>query len=279
MGFTAPDLSEILANEQELNARLTNLRGLLRNELDDLATSYSNNDSIKRLIERITNPPAWKIERSSTYDTDQLGTRVAVTGCDVYSWNKYNPTTYADSDYWYLQSLTKSSNATATAWGLFNTGTINPTDIYDLIVYGRGMAIFNNNAFSGVGFSYGIPQAGSGMTGFYIGITLDSGTYRPAYAIFNNSTTPIITKMDYGTYDSSNQKFRLYMMHDDDYLKLYWFKDNDFLWNDWFDLSDLPQGYESAELKFGYVSHGTGLGRMSYVPRLYLSSPCRLNVL
>ena len=117
------------------------------------------------------------------------------------------------------------------------------------------------------------------MTGFYIGITLDSGTYRPAYAIFNNSTTPTITKMDYGTYDSSNQKFRLYMMHDDDYLKLYWFKDNDFLWNDWFDLSDLPQGYESAELKLGYVSHGTGLGRMSYVPRLYLSSPCRLNVL
>ena len=279
MGFTSPDLSEILANEQELNERLTNLRGLLRNELDDLATSYSNNDSIKRLIERITNPPAWKIERSSTYDTDQLGTRVAVTGCDVYSWNKYNPTTYADSDYWYLQSLTKSSNATATAGGLFNTGTINPTDTYDLIVYGRGMANFNNNAFSGVGFSYGIPQAGSGMTGFYIGITLDSGTYRPAYAIFNNSTTPTITKMDYGTYDSSNQKFRLYMMHDDDYLKLYWFKDNDFLWNDWFDLSDLPQGYESAELKFGYVSHGTGLGRMSYVPRLYLSSPCRLNVL
>lgn len=279
MGFTAPDLSEILANEQELNARLTNLRGLLRNELDDLATSYSNNDSIKRLIERIINPTACKIERSSTYDTDQLGIRVAVTGCDVYSWNKYNPTTYADSDYWYLQSLTKSSNATATAWGLFNTGTINPTDIYDLMVYGRSMANFNNNAFSGVGFSYGVPQAGSGMTGFYIGITLDSGTYHPAYAIFNNSTTPIITKMDYGTYDSSNQKFRLYMMHDDDYLKLYWFKDNDFLWNDWFDLSDLPQGYESAELKFGYVSHGTGLGRMSYVPRLYLSSPCRLNVL
>ena len=279
MGFTAPDLSEILANEQELNARLTNLRGLLRNELDDLSTSYSNNDSIKRLIERITNPPAWKIERCSTYDSDQLGERVAVTGCDVYSWNKYNPTTYADSDYWYLQSLTKSSNATATAWGLFNTGTIDPADIYDMIVYGRGMANFNNNAFSGVGFSYGIPQAGSGMTGFYIGITLDSGTYRPAYAIFNNSTTPTITKMDYGTYDSSNQKFRLYMMHDDDYLKLYWFKDNDFLWNDWFDLSDLPQGYESAELKFGYVSHGTGLGRMSYVPRLYLSSPCRLNVL
>lgn len=85
MGFTAPDLSEILANEQELNARLTNLRGLLRNELDDLATSYSNNDSIKRLIERIINPTVWKIERSSTYDTDQLGIRVAVTGCDVYS--------------------------------------------------------------------------------------------------------------------------------------------------------------------------------------------------
>lgn len=279
MTYTAPDLSQILTNEQKLNFRLTNLRALLRNELDDLSTSYSGNDSITRLISLINNPPVWKIERSSTYDADQLGTRVAVTGCNVYSWNKYNPTTYADNDYWYLQSLTNTSNATATAWGLFNTSTINPTDIFDLVVYGRGMANFNNNAFSGVGFSYGVPTANSPFTGFYIGITMDSGTYRPAHAIFDNSKTPTITKMDYGTYDSSDQTFRLQLMNDGDDLKLYWFKDKEFLWNEWFEISDLPSGYSGVDLKMSYVSYGTGLGRSSYVPRLYLASPCRLNII
>lgn len=279
MSYTAPDLSDILANEQELNTRLTSLKTLLGNQLDDLGTSYSGSDSISKLISLISNPPVWKVERSSTYNTNQLGDRVAVTGCNVYSWNKYNPTTYEDEDYWYLQSLAKSSNATSTAWGLFNTGTINPTDMFDLIVYGRAMANFNSNAFSGVGFSYGIPTVDSPFTGFYIGITLDSGTYRPAYAIFNNSMTPTISKTDYGTYNSANQKFRLQMMNDGEYLRLYWFKDNEFLWNEWFDISDLPSGYSSADLKMSYVSYGTGLGRNAYVPRLELASPCRLNIL
>ena len=57
MTYTAPDLSQILTNEQELNSRLTSLRELLRNELDDLSTSYSSNDSITRLISLINNPP------------------------------------------------------------------------------------------------------------------------------------------------------------------------------------------------------------------------------
>ena len=279
MPFNPPDLSEILANEQELNTRLTSLKNLLGNELDDLNTSHSSNDSISKLISLINNPPAWKIERSSAYDTNQLGTTVAVTGCDVYSWNKSNPTPYEDNDYWYLQSLANTSNATSTAWGLFNTSTIRPTDMFDLVVYGRSMANYNNNAFSGVGFSYGVPTANSPFKGFYIGITLDSGTYRPAYAIFNNSTTPTITKMNYGTYNSADQTFRLRLMNDGNSLTLYWFKDKKFLWNDWFDLSRLPSGYSSANLKMSYVSYGTGLGRYAYVPRLELASPCRLNIL
>ena len=97
--------------------------------------------------------------------------------------------------------------------------------------------------------------------------------------IFEFDTTPTITKMDYGTYDSANQKFRLHMIHDGDYLAVYWFKDKEFLWNDWINISDLPSGYSSADLKMSYVSYGTGLGRNAYVPRLELASPCRLNIL
>ena len=221
MTFTPPDLSQILTNEQEFNTRLNNLRQLVRNELDDLSTSYSLNDSIKSLIGKINNRPAWIIERSSTYTSNQLGDCVKVTGCDYLGWNKVYPTPYADTDYWYLQSLSKVSSGPSTAWGLFNTGNINPTDDYDLLVYGRSMENFNNGGFSGVGFSYGLPTAGSPMTGFYIGITLDSGTYCPAYAIFNNSTTPTITKADYGSYDSANQKFRLQIVYKDDNFELF----------------------------------------------------------
>lgn len=279
MSFTPPDLSQILTNEQEFNTRLNNLRQLVRNELDDLSTSYSLNDSIKSLIEKINNRPEWIIERSSTYTSDQLGDCVKVTGCDYLGWNKAYPTPYADTDYWYLQSLSKVSSGPSTAWGLFNTGNIDPTDDYDLLVYGRSMENFNNGGFSGVGFSYSIPIAGSPMTGFYIGITLDSGTYCPAYAVFNNSTTPTITKADYGSYDSANQKFRLQILHKDDNFELYWYKGNKFLWNEWISLSQIPSGYGSANLKFGYVSYGNNLGRLSYVPRLCLASPCSLNLL
>lgn len=279
MSFTPPDLSQILTNEQEFNTRLNNLRQLVRNELDDLSTSYSLNDSIKSLIEKINNRPAWIIERSSTYTSDQLGDCIKVTGCDYLGWNKAYPTLYADTDYWYLQSLSKVSSGPSTAWGLFNTENIDSTDDYDLLVYGRSMENFNNGGFSGVGFSYGLPTAGSPMTGFYIGITLDSGTYCPAYAVFNNSTTPTITKADYGSYDSANQKFRLQILHKDDNFELYWYKGNKFLWNEWISLSQIPSGYGSANLKFGYVSYGNNLGRLSYVPRLCLASPCSLNLL
>ena len=279
MTFTPPDLSQILANEQEFNTRLNNLRNLVRNELDDLNTSYSSDDSIKSLVGKINNPPAWIIERSSTHTDNQLGACVKVTGCDYLGWNTSYPTPYADTDYWYLQSLSKASSGPSTAWGLFNTGNISPNDNFDLVVYGRSMENFNSGGFSGVGFSYGLPTVGSPMTGFYIGITLDSGTYRPAYAVFNNSTTPTITKADYGSYDSPNQKFRLQIIHKDDSFELYWYKGNEFLWNEWINQSQMPSGYGSADLKFGYVSYGNNLGRLSYLPRLYLSSPCRLNIL
>ena len=62
MTFTPPDLSQILTNEQEFNTRLNNLRQLVKNELDDLNSSYSSDDSIKSLVGKINNPPAWIIE-------------------------------------------------------------------------------------------------------------------------------------------------------------------------------------------------------------------------
>ena len=285
MSYIAPDLSSILTNEQELNNRLTALKTILQNQWTAIGSTYSDSYSINKLITDMSNPPAFVVKRNSDYYSGQLGNIVNVYGNIKYTgWNGYNPTSYSDTDYWYLQSLTGSSNATVTVWGGFNTGNVDPTDKFNMIMYGRGMDSFNNGAFSGVGFTYQTPTEANPISGFFIGITLDSGTYYPAYAIFNNSSTPMIVKMDYGTYPSASTEFRLLLQNNPEYggLNLYWYKENTgkFLWNYYIDYSSLPSGFSQTEnLVFGNVCYGTGLGRMSYIPRLYYASPCRFNIL
>lgn len=283
MSFNPPDLSEIYNNEDELNIKLVELRNLLRNQWTAIGDTYSQSDSINKLVSDISNPLPFVVKRNSDYNNNQLGNRVAVTGCSVYSWNKYNPTKYDDTDYWYLQSLSGTSTSnTAVAWGQFNVGSVSPTDKFDLIIYGRSMQNFNNNAFSGVGFTYQTPSANNPLTGLFIGITLDSGTYYPAYAIFNNSTTPTITKMEYGTYLQSDKfRLRLFNNADSEILEIKWYgEEGKFKWNTTINYSKLPSGFTSLEtLQFGNVCYGTALGRMSYVPRLYFASPCRFNII
>lgn len=285
MTYNPPDLSEILTNEQELNTRLIALRTLLRNQWTAIGDSYSDSYSINYLIENMSNPLPFVVKRNSDFNSGQLGSRVAVTGCDVYSWNGYFPDPYDDNDIWYLQSLAKSSNSTSVAWGQFNTGTVLPTDKFDLVMYGRSIQNFNSGAFSGVGFTYTTPTANTAMSGLFIGITLDSGTYYPAYAIFNNSTTPTsIVKMEYGTYPSASTKFRLTLQNNptSKYVDLRWYngETGDSIWNNNVSYSSLPSGFTSAEnLVFGNICYGTALGRYAYVPRLYFSSPCRFNIL
>ena len=277
-----PDLSEILTNEQLMNTRLTALQTLLRNQIVAIGDTYSDTDSINTLINNINKPASFVVKKNSEYTDNQLGDMVAITGCSVYSWNTYNPTSPVNVDYWYLQSL--SHSGTSLAWGGFNTGNVAPTDKFDLAMYGRSMEEFNNGAFSGVGFTYATPQSNKALSGFFMGVTLDSGTYYPAYAIFDNSTTPTIVKEKYATYPSASTQFRLLMQNDLDseWLRLAWFKDDigDFLWNDFMDYSKLPSGFTSAtNLVFGNICYGTSLGRFAYVPRLYFSAPCRFNIL
>ena len=287
MPYTAPDLSSILTNEQELNNRLTALRTILRNQWTAIGSTYSDSYSINKLITDMSDPLPFVVKRNSDYYTGQLGDIVKVYG-NIYnytSWNRYNPSGYGNTDYWYLQSLTGSSNATVTVWGGFNTGSVDSTDKFDLVMYGRKMDYFNEGAFSGAGFTYATPTAANPISGLFIGITLDSGTYYPAYAIFNNSSTPTsIVKMEYGTYPSASTEFRLLLQNnpEDDAITLYWYKGDtgEFLWNGYIDYSSLPSGFTQADnLAFGNVCYGTGLGRTAYIPRLCYASPCRFNIL
>lgn len=283
MSFNPPNLSEIYNNENELNNRLIALRNLLNNQWDAIGESYSQSDSINKLITDMSNPLPFLVKRNSDYNNNQLGDRVAITGCSVYSWNKYNPTQYSDTDYWYLQSLSgTATNNTAVAWGQFNVGNVSPTDKFDLVMYGRSIENFNNNAFSGVGFTYQTPTTNNPLTGLFIGITLDSGTYYPAYAIFNNNKTPTVTKIEYVTYSVSD-KFRLGLLNNvnSERIDIRWYDgEGDFKWNTSIDYSELPSGFTSLEtLQFGNICYSPSIGRVSYVPRLYFASPCRFNIL
>ena len=51
MTFTPPDFSQILANEETLNSRLTTLRNNLRAGLTSAGISYSQSDTINQLID------------------------------------------------------------------------------------------------------------------------------------------------------------------------------------------------------------------------------------
>lgn len=52
MSFTPPDFSQILANEQTMNSRLTILRSNLRTGLTNAGISYAETDTISQLIDR-----------------------------------------------------------------------------------------------------------------------------------------------------------------------------------------------------------------------------------
>lgn len=62
MPYTAPDLSDILTNEQTMNTRLTNLQGDLRDILDENSISYSQSEGIIPLIRKLPVPIPTTIE-------------------------------------------------------------------------------------------------------------------------------------------------------------------------------------------------------------------------
>lgn len=59
MTFNPPDLSQIQTNENEMNNRLFDLKQLVKDELNNLNVLYSDSDSVKTLIGKISNIPSW----------------------------------------------------------------------------------------------------------------------------------------------------------------------------------------------------------------------------
>ena len=75
MTFTPPDFSQILANEQTMNSRLTTLRSNLRTGLTNAGISYSQSDTINQLIDKYEILPIFKTDVNVNPNTaGKLGT-------------------------------------------------------------------------------------------------------------------------------------------------------------------------------------------------------------
>ena len=66
MSYTPPSLASLLANEQLMNTRLTNLQTLLRTILDDLDISYTSSNTVIELIRLLEKSYYCKIDGNAT---------------------------------------------------------------------------------------------------------------------------------------------------------------------------------------------------------------------
>ena len=62
MGYTAPDLSQVLTNEQTMNSRLTTCRNDLRTILTNEEIGYTGGDGIIPLIRKLPVPVLNRID-------------------------------------------------------------------------------------------------------------------------------------------------------------------------------------------------------------------------
>ena len=121
MTFTPPDFSQILANEQTMNSRLTTLRSNLRTGLTNAGINYNQSDTINQLIDKYEILPIFKTDVNVNPNTaGKLGTLYKMANISVATWSsasngKYhvaytNDTTqdqFEEDDWYYTAAFGK----------------------------------------------------------------------------------------------------------------------------------------------------------------------------
>lgn len=88
MTFTPPDFSQILANEQTMNSRLTTLRSNLRTGLTNAGINYNQSDTINQLIDKYEILPIFKTDVNVNPNTaGKLGTLYKMANISVATWS------------------------------------------------------------------------------------------------------------------------------------------------------------------------------------------------
>lgn len=201
MGYTSPSLASVLANEQLMNTRLTNLRTLLRTILDDLDISYTSSNTVIELIRLLEKSYYCQIDGSATTSkvSSVFGEHVPIR--NVVS-EEDEPTisflqTTAAPNFAFSYHPVSGSSGMVTAASLLNNkssfqGYDNWTWDWDMIAPSAGY--YETNRGMCVLFNDNSPVPGASIYyGFCAGISINS---RKVYAFvgkWSNTLTPTYT--------------------------------------------------------------------------------------
>lgn len=197
MSYTAPDLSEILSNEQLMNTRLTSLRSLLRTILDDLDVSYTSSDTVIDLIRLLKRVYYCQIDGdSTTSDVSSIFSEHVIIRNVMSDYINFSQTSAAPNFAFSYHPLSGGSGM-VTAASLLNNKTAfdsydNWTIDYDMVApsigyyeTNRGMCVLFNDTSP-------VPSQ-STYSGFCAGITIKSRQIYAFIGKWSNTLTPTYT--------------------------------------------------------------------------------------
>ncbi len=212
MSYNAPDLSEVLANEQTLSTRLSNLQTLLKEILDDVGVVYEDNSTINELIDLFVYVKQyyWQTASISTEEDEakyggkyysevirpKLSDVITMNNVSYASWSNSGNSTVRGR--FRFDSYMMSDNTPSAAFGCFKNDE-KYTLLYDWIMkIGFIPEIFYSYPEVNI-VGVGILISGSGDTvssgssnynGAFVGVSADSKGLHPASATLSNGVAP-----------------------------------------------------------------------------------------
>ena len=258
MSFTPPDLSQVLANEQLMNTRLTTLRTNLRTGLTNAGISYSQSDTINQLIDKYEILPIFQTDVNVNPQTaGKLGTVYKMANISAASWSSANNGEYHveytnddtkdqfEEDGWYYTATFAKFNTTP---GTYYYGDNEGWKIESLFEIDGGW-----NGLMGIGFMVDSSSQGSGLikdynSNGYNGVFIGSdGGYLGVYSLDNGWG---VVKESAQDSDHPFASGTMVLEKTDDYYLQYEFKDTNgnVLFSGTFDPGDV---WNSDEIVFG----------------------------
>lgn len=205
MSYNAPDLSEVLENEQTLNTNLISFRNDLRDALDTLGIAYESSDTILDLIRLLDWAESKAIDIDSSSNNEHVLNLISNHIAMVGPASPYDP---EYSEGWQLSQLNPSpdyrfipytlatfgggggpGNATG-VWVFTNeetSFTLNDNWTYDCVIHPRS-GISGTDVYRGLAILLGSNwEDYSTYSGWCAGLSLQGSTYYPFRGIWNSS--------------------------------------------------------------------------------------------
>ena len=299
MSYNAPDLATVLANEQTLSTRLSNLQTLLKEILDDVGVVYEDNSTINELIDLFVYVKQyyWQTASISTEEDEakyggkyysevirpKLSDVIEMKNISYAAWNNAGDSTVRGK--FRLSNVISSVNTHSAVFGCFkNDEKVTLLSANWVMKIGFIPQIFSS--FSGSNLvGVGILISGSGDTvssgssdycGAFVGISKSGGNLYPASATVSNGATPeSVSHSDQIV--ASGSKYYVELTNDSSYNRIVvkFYDDNDNLihseniaYSSIYGSNSLVQSYK---IFFGAIIYGMDSSRYSSFPNFVIT--------